>query len=59
MGSISVPIEEYKSLKRCEAIIKVVEAAIHGDDWNNLLTLSSDVAKELWDNKYDEVWNNV
>jgi len=32
---------------------------LHKDQWNDFLVLSETVAKELWDNKEDEVWNNV
>ncbi len=59
METISIPKEEYDALQKCRAIVRVVEAAIHGDEWEHLLASSETVAKELWDNKYDEVWNNV
>ncbi len=29
------------------------------DEFDYLLKASEQTAKELWDNKYDEVWNNV
>lgn len=29
------------------------------DDFKDLLKLSEKTAKDLWDNKYDEIWNKV
>lgn len=59
METISIPKEEYEALQKYRAIVRVVEAAIHGNEWERLLASSETVAKELWDNKYDEVWNDI
>ena len=37
----------------------VVIKKIKKDDFSDLLKHSEKVAKKLWDNKEDEIWNNV
>ena len=59
METISISKEEYLELQNYRRIVKRVEAAIHSDEWASLLSLSQDVANELWDNKHDEIWNKI
>ena len=60
METITIPRQEYDYLKKCKEIVDKVEATIHrSEGWDDFLFLSEKVAKELWDNKYDDVWNEV
>ncbi len=66
-GQISLPVGIRESLKikqgdeliitmsRDSLIIKKIKK----EDFSDLLKHSEKVAKKLWDNKEDEVWNNV
>jgi len=66
-GQISLPITIRESLKidngdellitRQEDIILIKK--IKNSDFKDLLKHSEKVAKKLWDNKEDEIWNNV
>ena len=64
---ISLPVSIRESMKieqGDELIITKSENAIiikklRKEDFSDLLKHSEKVAKKLWDNKEDEVWNNV
>lgn len=56
---ITIPRKEYDYLKESATRIKLIEEVLHKDSWDDLLAASETVAKELWDNKDDEVWNNI
>ena len=66
-GQISLPVSIRESMKieqGDELIITKSENAIiikklRKEDFSDLLKHSEKVAKKLWDNKEDEVWNNV
>jgi len=66
-GQISLPIEIRNSLEIKEGdnlfIARdkntIVIKKIKKEDFSYLLKYSEEVAKKLWDNKEDEVWNNV
>ena len=66
-GQISLPIgirEALRIKKGDELLITktddvVVIKNVKKDDFSDLLKHSEKVAKELWDNKEDEVWNDV
>ena len=66
-GQISLPIgirEALRIKKGDELLITktddvVVIKKVKKDDFSDLLKHSEKVAKELWDNKEDEVWNDV
>lgn len=66
-GQISLPVKIRNSLNILqgdELIItqsdnSVILRKIKRDDFKDLLKHSEKVAKRLWDNKEDEVWNNV
>lgn len=66
-GQISLPIQIREALnieQGDELIITRDEKAIiikkiRKEDFSDLLKHSEKVAKKLWDNKEDEVWNNV
>lgn len=66
-GQISLPVKIRNSLNISqgdELIItqsnnSVILRKIKRDDFKDLLKHSEKVAKRLWDNKEDEVWNNV
>ena len=66
-GQISLPIRIRESLKIDEGddlLItsnknSIVIKKIKKEDFSDLLKHSERVAKKLWDNKEDEVWNNV
>jgi AbrB family looped-hinge helix DNA binding protein len=66
-GQISLPIGIRDSLKinqGDELIIArnndaIIIKKIKKEDFSDLLKNSEQVAKKLWDNKIDEVWNNV
>ena len=38
--------------------MRKMETMIH-ENWDDLVTSSEQVAKELWDNQDDDVWNKV
>ena len=66
-GQISLPIQIREALnieQGDELIITRDEKAIiikkiRKEDFSDLLKHSEKVAKKLWDNKEDEVWDNV
>lgn len=69
-GQISIPIDirEVARIRTGDDLIIVQEGSkillekpenIIRDDFRDLLKHSEKVAKKLWDNKEDEVWNNV
>lgn len=66
-GQISLPISIRNSLsieQGDELLIArtkdaIVIKKINKDDFSDLLKHSESVARKLWDNKYDEVWDNV
>ncbi len=66
-GQISLPIGMRQSLniKQGDDLIvtktsdSVIIKKVKRDDFRDLLKHSERVAKKLWDNKEDEVWNNV
>lgn len=66
-GQISLPVHIRNSLEieqGDELIITkskdaIILKKIKKEDFSDLLKHSEKVAEELWDNKADEVWNNV
>ena len=66
-GQISLPVGIRESLKirqGDELLItrtndSIVIRKIKRDDFSDLLKHSEKVAKKLWDNEEDEVWNDV
>ena len=66
-GQISLPIGIRESLKieRGDDLIitkdhdKIVIKKVKKEDFDYLLKHSESVARKLWNNKEDEVWNNV
>ncbi|MEK6917508.1 MAG: AbrB/MazE/SpoVT family DNA-binding domain-containing protein [Nanoarchaeota archaeon] len=66
-GQISLPIGMRESLKinnGDELIIaknedSIVIKKIRRSDFSDLLKHSEKVAKKLWSNKEDEIWNNI
>jgi len=66
-GQISLPISLRDSLninKGDELLITrkndvVIIKKMKNSDFSDLLKHSESVAKKLWDNKEDEIWNNV
>ena len=66
-GQISLPVRIRNSLNisRGDELFvtqndnSIVIKKIKRDDFKDLLKHSEKVAKKLWDNKEDEVWNNV
>lgn len=66
-GQISLPVNIRNSLdiKRGDELLitqdrnTIVMKKVKKEDFNYLLKHSEEVAKKLWDNKEDEVWNNV
>ena len=57
---IFIPKQEYEQLQEASQRIKIIEKVIHqGKQWDTLLALSEEVAKELWDNDYDDAWNGI
>ncbi len=66
-GQISLPVGIRESLKIEQGdelfVTKTDDAIVikkvNKDDFSDLLKHSEKVAKKLWDNKEDEVWNNV
>jgi len=66
-GQISLPVKMRNSLdisRGDELIIthkddSIIIKKIKEDDFSDLLKHSEIVAKKLWDNKDDEIWNSV
>ena len=66
-GQISLPvgIRESMNIKQGDELIitkaddSLVIRKIKKHDFSDLLKHSEKVAKKLWDNKADEVWNNA
>ena len=66
-GQISLPVKMRNSLdisRGDELIIthkddSIIIKKINEDDFSDLLKHSEIVAKKLWDNKDDEIWNSV
>jgi len=66
-GQISLPVKMRDSLdisRGDELIItrkddSIIIKKIKEDDFSDLLKHSEIVAKKLWDNKDDEIWNSV
>ena len=66
-GQISLPVKMRNSLdisRGDELIIthkddSIIIKKIKEDDFSDLLKHSEIVAKKLWDNKEDEIWNSV
>ena len=66
-GQISLPVrirEVLNIVQGDELIItqgadSIVIKKVKEEDFSDLLRHSERVAKKLWDNKEDEVWNNV
>ncbi len=66
-GQISLPVGIRESLKinqGDELIItnnndSVIIKKLKKEDFSDLLKHSEKVAEKLWDNKEDEIWNNV
>ena len=66
-GQISLPvgIRESLEIKQGDELLitrsndSLIIKKIKKDDFSDLLKHSEMVAKRLWDNKEDEVWNNV
>ena len=66
-GQISLPVSIRDSLNIVqgdELLITrnndaIVLKKLKKDDFSDLLKHSEKVAKKLWDNKEDEIWNNV
>lgn len=66
-GQISLPVGMRESLdisQGDELLVTKTDNAIiikkiEEDDFSGLVKLSEEVAKKLWDNKEDEVWDNV
>ena len=66
-GQISLPIgmRQALNINQGDDLIvtktddSVIIKKVKTDDFHDLLKHSEKVAKKLWDNKEDEVWNNV
>lgn len=66
-GQISLPVKirEILNIKQGDELIitqsnnSIVIKKIKEDDFSDLLKHSEKIAAELWNNKEDEVWNNV
>ena len=66
-GQISLPVKirDILNIEQGDELIitqsndSIVIRKIKKDDFSDLLKHSEKVAKKLWDNKEDEVWNNV
>jgi len=66
-GQISLPtgIRESLDIKRGDELIiakdddTILIKKVKREDFSDLLKHSEKVAKKLWNNKEDEVWNNV
>ena len=69
-GQISVPFDIREAIglergddiliiQKNDAIVLEKVSNVVKDKFDDLLKHSEKVAKKLWDNKFDEVWNNV
>ena len=66
-GQISLPVQIRNSLniEHGDKLIitksdnTIILKKVQQEDFSDLLKHSEKVAEELWDNKEDEVWNNV
>ncbi|MBI3050848.1 AbrB/MazE/SpoVT family DNA-binding domain-containing protein [Candidatus Woesearchaeota archaeon] len=72
-GQIAIPLDirEAMGLKKGDELVLIQQgdkvlmekgATVSGmlrDEFTGMLKLSEKTAKELWDNEFDEVWNNV
>jgi len=66
-GQVSIPIEIRKSiginmgdeLIALRAGDTLCLKKIKKDDFSDMLKHSEDIARKLWDNKEDEIWDNV
>jgi len=66
-GQISLPVKirDILNIERGDELIitqsddSIVIRKVKREDFSDLLKHSEKVAKKLWDNKEDEVWNNV
>ena len=66
-GQISLPVSMRDSLniKQGDELLitksdnAIVIKKVKKEDFSDLLKHSEKIAKKLWDNKEDEVWNNV
>lgn len=66
-GQISLPIAMRDSLRIKQgdellitnSVDTIVIKKVRKEDFSDLLKHSEKVAKKLWDNKEDEVWDNV
>jgi len=66
-GQISLPVKirEMLSIEKGDEIIvtksddSIIIKKFRKDDFSDLLKHSEETARKLWDNKFDEVWNNV
>ncbi len=66
-GQISLPvgIREFLRIKQGDELLitnssdTIVIKKVKKEDFSDLLKHSESVARKLWDNKEDEVWDNV
>ena len=66
-GQISLPVSMRDSLniKQGDELLitksdnAIVIKKVKKEDFSDLLKHSEKIAKKLWDNKEDEIWNNV
>lgn len=67
-GKITLPevVQESLHIKQGDELIVTVSNQMilikrkdNEEDFSDLLKLSESVARKLWDNEEDEVWNNV
>tara|TARA_Y100000310_G_C20701281_1_gene830136 strand:- start:8740 stop:9021 length:282 start_codon:yes stop_codon:yes gene_type:complete len=69
-GQIAIPkeVREKSGIKKGDVLIvyqdkdKIMlekDSLVLDDDFSDLLKHSEAVAKKLWDNKYDEIWDTV
>ncbi|MBI2043175.1 AbrB/MazE/SpoVT family DNA-binding domain-containing protein [Candidatus Pacearchaeota archaeon] len=66
-GQISLPIKirEILNIEQGDELIitqsdnSIVIKKLRKEDFSDLLKHSEKVAKKLWNNKYDEIWNDV
>ena len=66
-GQISLPvkirntlnIEQGDELIITQSADSIVIRKVKKEDFSDLLKLSEKVGKKLWDNKEDEIWNDV
>lgn len=66
-GQISLPVgmREAMSIKHGDELLvtkndnSIIIRKVKKEDFSDLLKHSEKVAKKLWDNKEDEIWNDV